>query len=105
MRRSLFSPGAGAPRSDPVVTSGIGRLATGIAVVALLLNALLLGWAGLVAGRLVLVGAAVLSLVGAVVVILAWRRHLRTLDELTAARQELRDEARALRDLLRSDRE
>ena len=88
-----------------MVTSGIGRLATWIAVVVLVLNALLLGAAGLVAGRLVLVGGAALSLLGAFAVVVAWRRHLRALDELTAARQALRDEALALRELVRRRRE
>ncbi|MFN2325248.1 MAG: hypothetical protein ABR551_05135 [Gemmatimonadales bacterium] len=87
-----------------MVTSGVGRVATWIAVGVLVLNTLLLGAAGLVAGRLVLVGAAGLSLLGAFAVVVAWRRHLRTLDELTAARAALRDEALALRELVKGDR-
>lgn len=79
-------------------------MATWIAVGVLVLNALLLGAAGLVAGRLFLVGAAGLSLLGARAVVVAWRRHLRSLDELTAARQALRDEALALRELVKGDR-
>lgn len=78
-------------------------MATWIAVGVLVLNALLLGAAGLVAGRLVLVGAAVFALLGAVAVIVAWRRHLRTLEELSAAREALRDEALALRELVKGD--
>ncbi len=88
-----------------MVTSGVGRLATWIAVGVLGLNALLLGAAGLVAGRLALVGAAGLSVLGAAAVVVAWRRHLRTLDELTAARQALKNEALALRELVRGGRE
>ncbi len=79
-------------------------MATWIAVGVLVLNALLLGAAGLVAGRPMLVGAAGLSLLGACAVVVAWRRHLRTLDELTDARQALRDEALALRELMKGDR-
>lgn len=86
-----------------MVTAGVGRVATWIAVGVLVLNALLLGAAGLVAGRLVLVGAAGLSLLGALAVVRGWRRHLRTLDELTAARQALRDEALALRELVKGN--
>lgn len=81
--------------------SGVGRLATWVAVVVLLLNALLLGAAGLVAGRPVLVGIAALLAAGALLVGLAWRRHRRRLQELAAGRQALRAEALAMRDLLR----
>jgi hypothetical protein len=72
-----------------------------MAVGALGLNAVLLGAAGLVAGRPWLVVAGCLAAVGAVVVILAWRRHQRQLELLRRDRSAMRDEATALRDLLR----
>lgn len=101
MRRSSSSHGAADPPADPVVTSGIGRVATWIAVGVLVLNALLLGAAGLVAGRPALLGGALLALAGAVAIVVAWRRHLRSLATLTTEREALRDEAMALRDLLK----
>lgn len=88
-----------------MAVSRIGRLATWVAVVALLLNAVLLGAAGLVAGRPVLIGGAVLIAVAAGVVLLAWRRHQRSLAELAGERQLLREEVLALRSLVRRDPE
>jgi len=82
--------------------SRLGRVATWVAAGALLLNALLLGAAGLVAGRPVLLVAAGVALVSAAAVLVAWRRHRRTLARLEADRHALRDEALGLRDLLRS---
>jgi hypothetical protein len=39
---------------------------------------------------------------GAVLVVIGWRRYRRTLAELDAASRELSDDARAIRELLRS---
>jgi hypothetical protein len=78
-----------------------GRALTLFAVGVLILDGVLLLWIGLwsrtpwAGGG----GAACLLLAGGV--LLLWRRHRRSLAEVAAARQELRDEARALRDLLR----
>jgi len=47
-----------------------------------------------------LVGGTMLFLSSGVV-LLVWRRHLRRLDEIREARRELRDEAEALRRLLK----
>jgi hypothetical protein len=54
-------------------------------------------WSGRVA--LLVAGAGLLLAVG--LVLLFWRRHLRRLDEIAAARRELRDEAEAMRRALR----
>lgn len=84
-----------------MATSAVGRVGTGVAVAVLTLNALLLGAAGLRAGRPWLSAAGAACLVGAGLVLLAWRRHKRLLAELAEDRQALREEALAMRDLLR----
>ncbi len=81
--------------------SQLGRAATWVAVGALVLNAGLLGAAGLVAGRPLLVAAGGVAALGAVTILLAWRRHLRHLASLAEDRRALRDEALALRELIR----
>jgi hypothetical protein len=48
---------------------------------------------------LIVAGAALLLGVG--LVLLFWRRHLRRLDEIAAARRDLREEAEAIRRALR----
>ncbi|MDZ4674522.1 MAG: hypothetical protein SGI84_08710, partial [Gemmatimonadota bacterium] len=72
-----------------------------VAGIALALNAVFMGVAGLVAGRpSLLVGAAVAAL-GAIGVAVAWRRHQRTLASLHQGRLAMREEATALRNLIR----
>jgi hypothetical protein len=51
------------------------------------------------------VGAAVIAVLGAVAIVVAWRRHLRHLASLAEARRALRDEALAMRELIRRPRE
>ena len=81
--------------------SAIGRVGTWVAVIALLLNAILLGAAGLAAGRPLLLAGAGVAALAAVGVIVLWRRHLRMLELVRQERQAMGDEARSLRDLLR----
>jgi hypothetical protein len=81
--------------------SSLGRAATWVAVAALAVNAVLLGVAGAVAGRPLLVVGALASAAAAAAVLVAWRRHQRLLADMSADRQALRDEALALRDLVR----
>jgi len=81
----------------------LGRAATWVALAVLVLNAVLLGAAGLVAGRPALLVAAGVALMAALLVAVAWRRHQRTLSDLRAERHALRDEALALRELVRRD--
>ena len=77
-----------------------GRTVTLFAVGVLLLDGVLLlliglwsqtRWAGIAGGVCLLVAGGVLLL---------WRRHRRALAELAQARQEVREEARALRNLV-----
>lgn len=63
-------------------------------------GAALLGLALWSGNRALLVAGVVLFLSSGLV-LLVWRRHLRRLDEIADARQELRDEAEELRRLLR----
>ena len=74
---------------------------TVIAVGVLLLDGVLLGVAGLWSDRpgLMISGIVLLGLAGGVV--LLWRRQLRILAEINAARAEMREEASALRELVR----
>jgi hypothetical protein len=78
-----------------------GRIGTLFAVGFLTLDGVLLLTAGLL-GRASApaIGGGVCLLAAGVVLVL-WRRHRRAVAELADARQALRDEARALRDLLR----
>ena len=77
-----------------------GRTITLFAVGVLVLDGVLLlliglwsrtRWAGIAGGVCLLVAGGVLLL---------WRRHRRALAELAGARQEVREEARALRNLV-----
>ena len=78
-----------------------GRTITHFAVGVLILDGVLLLfiwlwsrtlWAGIAGGACLLVAGGVLLL---------WRHQRRTIAELADARQQMREEARALRDLLR----
>ena len=83
-----------------MVSLGSGRVLTVLAVGFLVLDGFLLALAGLWLHRatLMVVGAG-LVLAGGLVV-MYWRRHRRRLAEIHAARREIREEARSLRDLL-----
>jgi hypothetical protein len=78
-----------------------GRIGTILAVGFLTLDGVLLVGAGLWGRQAgpAIGGLVCLALAGTVLVF--WRRHRRTVAELPAARQAVRDEVRALRDLLR----
>jgi len=78
------------------------RTLTTVAVGFLLLDALLLGYGGFESGRWVLTAAGGACALGAVLVIMGWRRYRRTLAELDAASRELSEDAKSIRDLLRS---
>ena len=78
-----------------------GRTGTRLAVGFLILDGVLLVVAGLWGQSTgPAVGGIVCLLVAGLVLIL-WRRHRRAVADLAEARQAVRDEARALRDLLR----
>ncbi len=78
-----------------------GRALTYLAVGFLLLDAALLLLAGLWSRSPGLIGAAALCGGLAAGVLLLWRRQQRLLAEMADAREAVRTEARALRELLR----
>jgi hypothetical protein len=82
-----------------------GRALTAVAVGSLLLDALLLAYGGVAWHRSgLLVGAGACATL-AVVVVLVWRRYRRVLVDIAAARREMRDEVRSIRDLLEQNRQ
>ena len=81
--------------------TGAGRIATVAGVGFLLCDAVLLLYGGFAFRRVWLGVGGGLCLLLAVVVLLAWRRYRRALEELTAARKEMRAEVEELRDLIR----
>ena len=78
------------------------RTLTTAAVGFLSLDALLLGYGGLVWGRPALTLAGGVCVVGVVLVLLGWRRYRRTLAELEQVRREMKREVDSLRELLQS---
>lgn len=78
-----------------------GRALTVFAVGCVLLDGVLLLLAGVWSGHPGLIAGAVICGILAVGVLFLWRRQQRLLAEMVEARQAVRDEALALRDLLR----
>jgi len=78
-----------------------GRPLATFAVGFLLLDAVLLAWAGLELRRAGLVAGGIACAVAAVVVVVLWRRYRRTLADLDAGRREMKAEAEEIRRLLR----
>ena len=78
-----------------------GRVMTWLAVGFLALDGVLLLLAGLWGRRAGPAIGGTACLVGAGAAWALWRRHRRALADLAEARRAVRDEARALRDLLR----
>lgn len=78
-----------------------GRAVTLFAVGVLVLDGVLLLLIGLWSRTLWAGVAGAICLLVAGGVLLLWRRHRQALAELADARQEVREEARALRELLR----
>lgn len=76
------------------------RTLTTIAVGFLALDALLLGYAGVALHRASLVIWGAVCAVLAVAVIFGWRRYRRAMEEIAAARREMKREVEAIRDLL-----
>ena len=79
-------------------------LLTAFAVAFLLLNAVLLGWAGIGMHRPWLVVAAGVFVAVTVLVILAGRRYRRIVAELQDERRDMKREVESLRELLRTRR-
>ena len=80
------------------------KLLTAFAVAFLLLNALLLGWAGVGMHRPWLVVAASVFVAVTFLVILAGRRYRRIVAELQDERRDMKREVESLRELLRGRR-
>ncbi|MGH7526427.1 MAG: hypothetical protein ACREMX_06960 [Gemmatimonadales bacterium] len=77
-----------------------GRTLTILAAAFLAFDGAALAGLGLWAGRTPLVLAGLVFFLSSGLVLVYWRRQRRRLEEITAARRELGDEARALRKLL-----
>ena len=77
-----------------------GRTLTTAAIGFLLLDAVLLVIAGLWAKRIALLLGAVACALMAVVVVVAWRRYRRAMEEVRAARRAMMSEVESIRDLL-----
>jgi hypothetical protein len=83
------------------VQLGSGRAMTIIAVGFLELDGVLLGLAGLWHHEWsLLIPGFGLAMAGGIV-LLYWRRHRRRLEEIAAARQEMRGEVQALREMIK----
>jgi hypothetical protein len=67
----------------------------------LLLDAILLGWAGRDLHRPGLIWWGVVCAGGALLVVMLWRRHLKDLTELAEGRRAIRQKAEEIRALLR----
>ena len=78
------------------------RALTMSAVAILWIDAALLGYAGVVGGRVSLVFGAAACALASVMVLAAWRRYRRTAAELAAARRDLAREVEAIQALLRT---
>lgn len=78
------------------------RALTTVAVGFLTLDAVLFLYAWFDTGRTRFGIAGLLCALGAVLVVLAWRRHRRTLAELEQARREMRAEIESIRELLQT---
>ena len=78
------------------------KILTAFAVVFLLLNAVLLGWAGIGMHRPWLVVAAGVFVAASFLVILAGRRYRRIVAELQDERRDMKREVESLRELLRN---
>jgi len=80
---------------------GLSRLLSLAAAVVLAFDGAVLAGLGLWSHRPLVVVIGVVLFVAAGVVLVAWRGHVRRLEEIAAARRDLRDEARAINALLR----
>ncbi len=78
------------------------KLLTVFAVGFLLLDAALLGWAGVRMGRPWLLVVAAVCATASVLPVIAWRRYRRTLAELAEHRREMKREVEEIRELLHS---
>lgn len=80
---------------------GLTRMLTWAAAVVLGFDGAVLAGLGLWSRRPLVTVIGVVLFIAAGVVLATWRAHERRLQEISDARRELRDEARALNDFLR----
>jgi uncharacterized membrane protein YccC len=78
-----------------------GRAIATFAVGFLVLDAVLLVWAGVELGRPALVAGGMACVAGALAVGLLWRRYRRVLREVDAGRREMHSQAELLRQFLK----
>ncbi len=78
-----------------------GRAVATFAVGFLLLDAVLLVWAGFELDRASLVGGGLACAIAALAVAVLWRRYRHALREVEAGRREMRSQADSLRQLLK----
>jgi hypothetical protein len=79
----------------------MSRTLTIVAIAFLTFDGAVLAVLGLLSGRLVLVPVGLAFFASAGLILIYWRWYQRRLKEITAARHELSDDARALRASLR----
>jgi hypothetical protein len=83
---------------------GRGRIVFGLGFVVLLFDGAAAVWLGQVSARPLLVGVGLALIAAAAAVVVAYRRWLRALEAVDAARAELREEIRRLRDAVAAAR-
>ncbi|MFQ5549984.1 MAG: hypothetical protein ACE5FJ_01955 [Gemmatimonadales bacterium] len=74
---------------------------TVVAVLFLGVDGVLLGWVGIASGSVAFILWSLVFLAGAGAVVLFYRKYMRNLDELHAARAVLRDQIELMRDAVR----
>jgi hypothetical protein len=76
----------------------VGRTLTLVAAAVLAFDGAALAGLGYMTGRALLIAVGVVFFVSSGLILLYWRWYRRTLDDISAARRALSEEARALRD-------
>jgi membrane protein implicated in regulation of membrane protease activity len=82
------------------VSPVVGRTLTIIAIAALAFDGAALAALGFMTGRMVLVPVGVVFFLSSGLVVLYWRWHRRRLEDISATRRELSEEAREMQRLL-----
>lgn len=82
------------------MTPVVGRTLTIIAIAVLAFDGAALAVLGFMTGRVMLVAIGVIFFLSSGLVVLYWRWHLRRLDDISAARRALAEEAREMQRLL-----
>jgi hypothetical protein len=88
-----------------VTSPVVSRTLTIVTVAFLTFDGAALAGLGLMTGRLVLVPIGLVFFIAAGLIVIYWRWHLRTLEEIGTDRRELSEQARALRESVRGKSE